>query len=115
MWYETRADREDRYEWEDQINGLADRVHAILSEFLTRKQCEAVILYFLHQKTQQEIAEILGISRRVVSQHLFGICRNGKQIGGAINKLRKLCAQKGIDLAMRNERLENDFREWLRI
>jgi len=53
---------------------LADQVYGFLSEFLTQKQCEVVILYFIYQKTQQEVAEVLGISHRVVSQHLFGIC-----------------------------------------
>lgn len=98
FWYETGEDQIHRYRHEDQVHELADQVYGFLSEFLTQKQCEAVILYFIYQKTQQEVAEILGISRRVVSQHLFGICRNGKHIGGAMNKLRKMCAQQGIDI-----------------
>lgn len=97
-WHETGEDQFYRYLREDQVHELADQVHSFLSEFLTQKQCEAVILYFIYQKTQQEVAEVLGISRRVVSQHLFGICRNGKHIGGAMNKLRKMCAQQGIDI-----------------
>ena len=99
IWFETREDQEGRYKREDQVSDLADEIYGFLSEFLTQKQTEVVILYFLHKKTQQEIAEILGISRRVVSQHLFGICRNGKHIGGAVNKLRKLCAQRDISLS----------------
>jgi len=71
-------------------------MYDFLSQYLTQKQCEVVVLYFIYQKTQQEVAEILGISRRVVSQHLFGICRNGKQVGGAIKKLRKICDRYGI-------------------
>ena len=63
---------------------------------LTERQREALILYFLHQKTQEEVAQIMGISRRVVSQHLFGVCRGGKQVGGAIKKIRKLCREQGI-------------------
>ncbi len=97
-WHETGEDQVYRYHREDQVHMLADQVYGFLSEFLTQKQCEAVILYFIYQKTQQEVAEILGIYRRVVSQHLFGICRNGKHIGGAMNKLRKMCVQQGIDI-----------------
>ena len=97
-WYETREDRGQRYYREDQVHDLADQVYRFLSEFLTQKQCEVVVLYYVYQKTQQEAAEILGISRRVVSQHLFGIYRNGKHIGGAMNKLRKMCEQQGIDI-----------------
>lgn len=98
IWFETREDREDRYIREDRVNHLVDKVYGVLSELLTPKQCQVVVLYFGHGKTQQEIADILGISRRVVSQHLFGICRNGKHIGGAVNKLRKVCAQRGLDI-----------------
>ncbi len=97
IWYETGEDRVHRYQREDRVDELADAVYDFLSQYLTRKQCEVVVLYFIYQKTQQEVAEILGISRRVVSQHLFGICRDGKHIGGAVNKLRKLCARHGID------------------
>lgn len=97
IWYETGEDRVHRYQREDRVDELADAVYDFLSQYLTRKQCEVVVLYFIYQKTQQEVAEILGISRRVVSQHLFGICRDGKHIGGAVNKLRKMCARHGID------------------
>ncbi len=97
IWYETGEDRVHRYQREDHVDELADAVYDFLSQYLTQKQCEVVVLYFIYQKTQQEVAEIIGISRRVVSQHLFGICREGKHIGGAVNKLRKLCARHGID------------------
>ena len=97
IWYETGEDRVHRYQREDHVDELADAVYDFLSQYLTQKQCEVVVLYFIYQKTQQEAAEILGISRRVVSQHLFGICRGGKHIGGAVNKLRKMCDRHGID------------------
>ena len=63
---------------------------------LTKRQAEWIQLYFYKGKTQEEIGDILGISRRVVSQHLFGVTRNGKQIGGAVNKIRKVCRKLGI-------------------
>ena len=97
IWYETGEDRVHRYQREDHVDELADAVYDFLSQYLTQKQCEVVVLYFIYQKTQQETAEILGISRRVVSQHLFGIFRGGKHIGGAVNKLRKMCDRHGID------------------
>jgi RNA polymerase sigma factor (sigma-70 family) len=70
----------------------------LIGRSLTEKQRQVLFLYYLHQKTQEEVGQILGISRRVVSQHLFGICRRGKQVGGAINKIRKLCRQQGLSL-----------------
>jgi DNA-binding CsgD family transcriptional regulator len=111
IWFETREDQEGRYAWEDRVNDLTDKLYGVLSEFLTPKQCEVVILYFGHQKTQQEIADILGISRRVVSQHLFGICRNGKHIGGAVNKLRKVCEKQGLAIHPASIRFEPDLSE----
>ena len=102
IWFETKEDQEDRYQRENMVNDLANKIYGILPEFLTQRQYEVVILYFLQRKTQQEISAIMGISRRVVSQHLFGIYRNGKHIGGAVNKLRKLSALRGVDLNSRN-------------
>ena len=76
---------------------VLEQIHRIIANDLTHRQAECVQLYFYSGKTQEEIGYILGISRRVVSQHLFGITRNGKQIGGAINKIRKMCRKHGIE------------------
>ncbi len=72
-------------------------IRQIIATQLTKRQTECVQLYFYEEKTQEEIATILGISRRVVSQHLFGVTRNGRQVGGAVNKIRKICRKKGIE------------------
>ncbi len=76
---------------------VLEQIRQIIANDLTHRQAECVHLYFYKGKTQEEIGCILGISRRVVSQHLFGITRNGKQIGGAINKIRKMCRKRGIE------------------
>ena len=116
IWYETGEDRVHRYQREDRVDELADAVYDFLSQYLTQKQCEVVVLYFIYQKTQQETAETLGISRRVVSQHLFGICRGGKYIGGAVNKLRKLCVRHGIDFQPAEQSFETqEYSEQLAI
>ena len=46
---------------------------------------------------QREIAEQLDVSQLAVSEHLYGKRRNGKVVGGALRKLRKVCAQRGIE------------------
>ena len=74
------------------------RLMELIRQDLTEKQFMILVLYYLHEKTQEEVAQIMGISRRTVSQHLFGICRNGKHVGGAIRKIRKLCRRRGIEL-----------------
>ncbi len=56
---------------------------------LTYRQIQIVKLYFEFQLHQAQIATILGISQPTVSQHLSGKRRNGRKIGGLINKIRK--------------------------
>lgn len=96
LWYESPEDQNLRYKYEDRVRRLIPQIDTLLSRSLTQRQFEAAVLYFKYGKTQREISEIMGISRRVVSQHLFGITRNGKSIGGAVKKLRKLCRKHGI-------------------
>ncbi len=96
LWFESSEDYRVRRVREVRNKRLMPAIMDLVARRLTQKQREALILYFVHHKTQEEVAQIMGISRRVVSQHLFGICRNGKQVGGAINKIRKLCRQHGI-------------------
>ena len=100
LWFESCEDRETRYRWEDRIGVLVPQLNALMARTLTDRQREAMALYFEYGRTQQEISEIMGISRRVVSQHLFGITRNGKSVGGAVRKIQKLCRREGI--AIRN-------------
>ena len=97
IWHEQDSDGATQEERRDHlIRRTASQVVDLAMSALTERQRDTLLLYYMHRKTQQEIAQILGISRRVVSQHLFGICRNGKHIGGAVNKMRKLCRQEGI-------------------
>jgi DNA-directed RNA polymerase specialized sigma24 family protein len=64
---------------------------------LTDKQRLIVERYFYDGRTQQEIAAELGIAQQVVSRQLFGVIRDGKRIGGAVQRLRKLCEARGWD------------------
>jgi DNA-directed RNA polymerase specialized sigma24 family protein len=98
LWYESPALREQRYAYQTKKQKVATDVRQIIEEELTPIQRRCVLLYFFEGKTQDEVASILGISRRVVSQHLFGVKRDGKQIGGAINKIRKVCGKRGVSL-----------------
>ena len=99
IWFESNDDQDDRYEVEDRNLELARTVYRDVLGSLTEKQREAVVLYFESGKTQQEISAILGMSRRVVSQHLFGITRNGKCVGGAVKKMRRMCDKSGIAIS----------------
>ncbi len=72
-------------------------IRELIKTRLTPGQRRIVELYFHKNKRQQEIAEQLGISQQVVSKHLFGVLRDGRKVGGALRKLRKLCERAGID------------------
>ena len=98
LWYETDSERESRWRREDQQAEIMPRLMEFIESELTPKQRQAVILYFFGQKTQEEIGHIMGIPHQVVSQHIYGIRRNGKKVGGAMTKLRKVCEAEGIYL-----------------
>ena len=99
LWHETRDEQYQRQRLEFGRRQAMAPVMQLISTALTARQREATLLYFLCDKTQEEVAEIMGISRRVVSQHIFGIWRNGKRVGGAIGKLKKVCRRSGIAMA----------------
>ncbi|RKU27249.1 hypothetical protein C6499_11950 [Candidatus Poribacteria bacterium] len=96
LWYRA-PDDEYTAARRDKRQAVLEQIRQIIAKELTERQTECIQLYFYKGKTQEEIGSILGISRRVVSQHLFGVTRNGKQIGGAINKIRKVCRKLGVE------------------
>ena len=96
LWYETDEERESRWRREDRQKQLIPGLIEIIENELTSKQRQAVMLYFFGQKTQEEIGRIMGVPHQVVSQHIYGIRRNGKKIGGAIMRIRTACKEKGI-------------------
>ena len=64
---------------------------------LTARQRLIVERYFYEGCTQEQIANELGVSQQVVSRQLFGVIRNGRRVGGAIQRLRKACESLGLD------------------
>lgn len=97
-WPQSTESTHQQEQHQERRRALLAAIREIIDTSLTAQQKHCVILYFYHQRTQNEIAQVLGISRRVVGQHLFGIQRNGKRIGGAINKIRKICERRGLTL-----------------
>lgn len=95
LWHQYASD-EYRDARRVERQKILKQIHQIISKELTGRQNDCVQLYFYEGKTQDEIGDILGISRRVVSQHLFGVTRDGRKVGGAINKIRKICRKLGI-------------------
>jgi len=90
LWFETDEDRDRRYALQDFFQAVLPVVTEYIEESLTDRQREIVQLYFFHGKTQEDIAAMLDVSQSTVSRHLFGTTRDGKKVGGAIPKLRKV-------------------------
>ncbi len=90
---ECEPDPEQERARTEAIAGLAE----VIRSGLTVKQRRIVELYFYEGRTQQEIADVLGISQQVVSRQLFGVLRDGRRIGGAVARLRRICEERGWD------------------
>jgi len=89
LWYENEDDRERRYAMSTFFQDVKPVVNSIMNEKLTKRQSEVIQLYYVHGKTQEDIAAILNLTQSTVSRHLFGTVRGGKKVGGAIPKLQK--------------------------
>ncbi len=90
LWFETEEDQQRRHVFQDFFNDVGPVVMQLVDVHLTQRQREVVKLYYVHGKTQEDIAVILDLAQSTVSRHLFGTVRQGKKVGGAIPKLRKL-------------------------
>ena len=97
----TPEDKQAAQEKEQQKEAFkqeaVDHIRDLIQTRLTPKQRQVIELYFYQNKTQQAIADELGVSQQVVSKRLFGVLRDGRKVGGAVKKLRKLCEKQGID------------------
>jgi len=90
LWFETEEDRQRRHALQDFFKTALPAVEELIDSHLTARQREVLRLYYFHDKTQEDIAVILDLSQSTVSRHLFGTVREGKKVGGAIPKLRKV-------------------------
>jgi RNA polymerase sigma factor (sigma-70 family) len=95
LWYETDVDRARKQAMRDFYKEVSPAVNTIIEGALTRRQREIVQLYYIHGKTQEDIASILSVKQSTVSRHLFGTSRGGRKVGGAIPKLRKAIDRRG--------------------
>jgi ATP/maltotriose-dependent transcriptional regulator MalT len=94
LWFETEEDRSRRHAFQDFFQEVKPVVAGIINSELTNRQKEVVTLYYFQGKTQEDIAAILDLSQSTVSRHLFGTVRDGKKVGGALSKLRKVIERK---------------------
>jgi RNA polymerase sigma factor (sigma-70 family) len=89
LWFETEEDRERRYALQEFFQSMLPVVRDLIDAQLTARQRQVLTLYYFDNKTQEDIAAILGLTQSTVSRHLFGTARNGKKVGGAVAKLQR--------------------------
>ena len=96
LYYEPPEEARERQARTARAEAILPQLRALMGEVLTPRQCEVVTLYFLARLNQRQIAEQLGITQQAVCERLYGKMRNGHLVGGALRKLRKACAERGI-------------------
>ena len=96
LYYQSPEDAEARASQTAQVESVWPEVRALLEAVLTPRQREVVQLYFFSRMNQRQIAEQLGITQQAAGEHLYGKLRNGRAVGGALRKLRKACARRGV-------------------
>ena len=96
LYHEEPGEAQRRQAAADRARSLWAEVRSAIDEVLTERQREVVRLYFLDGLNQRQVAEKLGISQQAVSEHLYGKMRNGRAVGGALRKLRRTCAKRGL-------------------
>jgi RNA polymerase sigma factor (sigma-70 family) len=95
MWHETETDRERRHAMQEFFGSVLPEVKQYIDRKLTTRQREVVNLYYFRGLSQEDIAATLKLSQSTVSRHLFGTVRNGRKVGGAVHKLRKVVEKSG--------------------
>jgi DNA-directed RNA polymerase specialized sigma subunit len=71
---------------------LTVKIRDIIDNKLTKRQSEVVKLIFFEQKTQMEVAYLLGLCQTTIHKLIAGnidYSNGGKRYGGAIKKIRK--------------------------
>lgn len=71
---------------------LSRAVRDAVASVLTARQREVVEAHFFEGVSQGELALRLGVSQQVIHKCLYGTRRNGRQVGGALKKLRAALA-----------------------
>ena len=95
-WFAYNNEKESRKVIDALLGKTLPLIKQIVFADLTPRQREVIILYFQARFTQAKTAQALGITQPTVCQHLNGKKRNGKNIGGAIRRIRKKIHEKTL-------------------
>ncbi len=90
------------------IGEMMKLIRTMAARVLTPQQMVIFRLCYQEQRSQVEIALILGISPTTVNQHLFGKMKRGKAEGGVIQKIHngiRKAVTKGCRTDVRRQQL----------
>lgn len=88
LWYETPGEIEAGLEWGRQKALLMQWVRRQMSRRLNKRERQALVLYYLRQRSYREVGAELGVS----PSHAYRL------VGEAVEKLRRAAAIDGINL-----------------
>lgn len=75
---------------------LMDRIKDIIANRLTERQREVLTKTYFEQRTQMEVADLLGVCQTTVHKIIHGnidYSNGGKRYGGAIKKIKRICEE----------------------
>jgi hypothetical protein len=82
----------------EEMKELQDRLIAKIKEVidtcLTERQREVMIRTYMEQRTQMEVADMLGVCQTTVHKIISGnidYSNGGRRYGGALKKIKKIC------------------------
>lgn len=87
---------------------LIAKIKEVIDTCLTERQREVMIRTFLEQRTQMEVADMLGVCQTTVHKIISGnidYSNGGRRYGGALKKIKKIC-ETDPDVAQILARLE---------
>ena len=89
------VDHQKRDDLIELTSQLTKAINFLIRDKLTSRQSEVVQKIYFEEKTQMETADSLGICQTTVHKTLKGnidYSNNRKRYGGALKKLKRLCA-----------------------
>lgn len=98
-------------EFKELQDDLVVRVMEVINTQLTERQREVMIKTYIEQRTQMEVADLLGVCQTTIHKIISGnidYSNGGRRYGGALKKIRRLCEtdEKILEVLSRMEEIK---------
>ena len=90
---------------------LIEKIKEVIDTCLTERQREVMIRTYMEQRTQMEVADMLGVCQTTVHKIISGnidYSNGGRRYGGALKKIKKICEtdQEVVQILTRLEEIK---------